>query len=300
MGDLRKLLGEKQILIADGATGTMLQMFGLRDARCAEEWNLKRPEIVAQIPRAYADAGSDIVYTNTFGGNRIRLARAGMLDLIRELNFSGARIAKEAVGDAVVIAGSMGPTGDFLEPLGTLTAEEVRSVYAEQASLLLEGGVDALALETFASLDELLAAVEGVRSITDAPLIATMSFDTGTHTMMGVSPKEAVNVLSALPVDAFGFNCGSDLESALQVAELMASCAPNGAVLVAKPNGGKPRFVAGEVVWDVTPIKMAEAAVKFAWLGFRIIGGCCGTTPEHIRAIANALRCQMGTQNRWG
>lgn len=292
MGDLRSLLNERQILIADGATGTMLQMLGLRGARCPEEWNLNRPDVVAQIPRAYMEAGSDIVYTNTFGGNRFRLSKAGLAGLIKEVNISGARIAKDAVSDSIVVAGSMGPTGDFLEPLGSLKPEEVSSAYAEQALLLLEGGVDALVLETFAALDELLAAISGVRSVTDAPLIVTMSFDRGTHTMMGVSPNEFVKAVSELPVDAFGFNCGAGLESALQVAELMASYAPHGAVLIAKPNGGKPQVIGEEVVWDATPEQMAEVSLRLAGIGFRIIGGCCGTTPEHIRAIANALRRQ--------
>lgn len=293
MGNLRSLLNEKRILIADGATGTMLQTLGLHGARCPEEWNLKRADVVAQIPRAYMEAGSEIVYTNTFGGNRVRLAKAGLLESIREINIMGARIAKNAVSENIVVAGSMGPTGDFLEPLGTLTHKEVSSVYAEQASLLLEGGADALVLETFAALDELLAAIDGVRSITDAPLIVTMSFDSGTRTMMGVSPKEFVEAISELPVDAFGFNCGAGLESAMEIAELIASCAPREAVLVAKPNGGKPIIVADGVIWDATPKQMAEAAIQFANLGFRIIGGCCGTTPDHIRAMAEALRYQQ-------
>lgn len=296
MGDLCALLRERRILLADGATGTMLQMLGLHGSRCSEEWNLRRPEVVAQIPRSYEEAGSQIVYTNTFGGNRIRLTRAGLSNLIRELNIGGARIAKGAVSSETIVAGSMGPTGEFLKPLGELTVDDVRSVYAEQASLLLEGGVDALVLETFASLDEVTAAIEGVRSVTDAPLIATMSFDSGTRTMMGVSPKDAVEALSEMPVDAFGFNCGADLQSAFQVAEAMASSAPAGSVLVAKPNAGKPRFTADGLVWDATPDRMAEAAVHFAKLGFRIIGGCCGTTPLHIRAMADVLRV---FQNQW-
>jgi len=277
-------------LIADGATGTMLQRLGLSGGRCAEEWNLKRPDLVAQIPRAYVNAGSDLVYTNTFGGNRVRLARAGLSEYLRDVNIAGARIAKEAVGEKALVVGSMGPTGEFIEPLGTLTASEVHSIYAEQASALLEGGADALVLETFASLDELIAAVDGVKSIADVPLFATLSFDMGMRTMMGVSPREAVKVLSDLPLDAFGFNCGADIDSALQVAEEVASYAPNDAVLIAKPNAGKPHMVSGEIVWDVTPQQMAEAALHFAKLRFRIIGGCCGTTPEHIRAIAEALK----------
>jgi 5-methyltetrahydrofolate--homocysteine methyltransferase len=290
MNKFLELLSRRRIVIADGATGTMLQKLGLSGGRCAEEWNLKRPDLVAQIPRAYVNAGSELVYTNTFGGNRIRLARAGLSEYIRDVNIAGAHIAKEAVGEEALIVGSMGPTGEFIEPLGTLSASEVRSVYAEQASALIEGGVDALVLETFASLEELVAAVEGVKSVANVPLFATMSFDMGVRTMMGVSPRDAVKVLSDLPVDAFGFNCGADIDSALQVAEEVASYAPDDAVLIAKPNAGKPHMVSGEIVWDVTPQRMAEVALHFAQLHFRIIGGCCGTTPEHIKAIAEALK----------
>ena len=271
--NLCERLSEQEILLADGATGTMLEQLGLRGARCAEEWNLSRPDMVGLIPHKYAEAGSDIVYTNTFGGNRLRLEHAGLADKVYEVNAVGARIARDAVGEEVIVAGSMGPTGGFMEPLGSLTPELVCDVYAEQAEALVKNGVDALVLETFSALDEIEAAIQGVRSVANVPLITTMSFDTGGRTMMGVTPEDALHALLDAGSDVVGFNCGSDLETAMHVAEAMSKVAPPDAVLIAKPNAGKPRIRGEQVVWETTIDEMVQSAKRFVALGHHQLQG---------------------------
>ncbi len=285
---LRQYLAGEGILIADGATGTMLQKAGLPSGTAPERWNLERPEEILALHRAYVKAGAQIILTNSFGGSRLRLERTGLARKVSEINRAAATLAKHVAGEDAFVAGSMGPTGEMLEPLGTLTYEAAVDLFAEQAGALAEGGVDVILVETMGDLNEAKAAIEGAKQATDVPIFCTMSFDTHLHTMMGVNPRQAVQELSPLGLAAIGANCGrtlEDMEEIIRQMKEVASATP----LIAKPNAGLPHMVDDQPVYDVTPQVMAKFARRYAELGARIIGGCCGSTPAHIAAIAKAL-----------
>lgn len=284
------MLEEKGLLIADGATGTMLQKAGLAPGAAPERWNLERPDAIRALHRGYIEAGADLILTNTFGGSAIRLRRDGLADRAAEVNRIAARIAREMAGETVGVLGDIGPTGEMMEPLGALSFEEAVAAFAEQASALAEGGVDAILIETMSDLEEVRAAVEGVRKATDLPLLVTLSFDTRGRTMMGVKPERAAKALLSLGVDVMGANCGRTLSETLEAVLKMRAVAPD-ATLMAKPNAGLPHAEGGDLVYDVTPEIMAEYAQRFVEeAGVRIFGGCCGSTPDHIRAVVAALR----------
>jgi methionine synthase I (cobalamin-dependent) len=286
---LEDLLHEEGVLIADGATGTMLQAAGLPVGTAPELWNLERPEAIRDLHRAYIEAGAQLILTNTFGGSRPRLTDRGLGDKVWEINRAAAVLAKEVAADRALVLGDIGPMGQLLAPLGLLTREEVRAAFAAQAAALAEGGVDAILVETMSDLAEARAAIEGAREVTDLPIICTMSFDTHGRTMMGVTPEQAASELWALGLAAVGANCGRTLDETLEAIRRMRQAVPQ-ATLMAKPNAGLPRMGGAEVVYDVTPEVMAEYAGRFAALGVKIFGGCCGSTPAHIAAIAKALR----------
>jgi 5-methyltetrahydrofolate--homocysteine methyltransferase len=288
---LKDRLSQAGVLIADGATGTMLQRAGLPAGVPPERWNLDNPDAVRALHRSYIQAGADIILTNTFGGNRLRLEREGMGERMREVNLTAARLAREVAGDTVLVLGDMSSTGQLLEPMGTLTFDQAQSIFAEQAAALAEGGVDALLIETMSDLDETKAAVGGARQTTDLPILVTMSFDTHGRTMMGVKPADAARELWALGADVVGANCGRTLSETLEAIRQMRQAVP-AATLMAKPNAGLPHLEGGESVFDVTPEIMADYARQFADLDVKIFGGCCGSTPDHIRAVAQALRAQ--------
>ena len=284
------MLEEKGLLIADGATGTMLQKAGLAPGAAPERWNLERPDAIRALHRGYIEAGGDLILTNTFGGSAIRLRRDGLEDRAAEVNRMAARIAREMAGETVGVLGDIGPTGEMMQPLGALSFEEAVAAFAEQASALAEGGVDAILIETMSDLEEVRAAVEGVRKATDLPLLVTLSFDTRGRTMMGVKPERAAKALLSLGVDVMGANCGRTLSETLEAVLKMRAVAPD-ATLMAKPNAGLPHAEGGDLVYDVTPEIMAEYARRFVEeAGVRIFGGCCGSTPDHIRAVVAALR----------
>lgn len=274
------------IILADGAMGTMLQAAGLEKGHAPEEWNLAHPERVLAVHRGYIDAGSEMILTNSFGANRFRLAKYGLEEKVYELNRRAAELAREA-GDALV-AGSMGPTGEFFPPLGSLTFEETKEAFAEQAKGLADGGADLLIIETMADLKEVEAAINGARESTDLPLVCTMTFDAKLHTMMGVSPQKAAETLNGWGVEAIGANCGTGPQEMEKAMEEMKRASPE-AVLVAQPNAGLPRLIQGRTQYDATPEAMAHHALRYAKLGVRVIGGCCGSTPQHIAAMAQAL-----------
>ncbi len=285
-------MSTEKVLIADGATGTMYQAAGLKSGTAPEEWNVTNPDQVQAIYRAYLQAGSDIILTNTFGGTSIKLGKFGLADRVKEFNQAAAALAREAAQEADnerLVMGDLGPTGELMEPMGPLTYEKALKAYAEQAAALAEGGVDAILVETMSDLDEAKAAIEGAKSATALPVVCTMSFDTHLHTMMGVSPRQAMEGLYPLGLAAIGANCGSTLEDAVQVIIQMKEANPQ-AVLMAKPNAGLPRMEGERTVYDVTPAEMAEFARRFVELGVKIVGGCCGSTPQHIAAIAAALK----------
>jgi 5-methyltetrahydrofolate--homocysteine methyltransferase len=290
MAKLMSWLSDRGVLVADGATGTMLQKQGLPPGMAPERWNLEHPDAVTTLYRVYVEAGSDLILTNTFGGSSVRLRREGLAERVREMNRTAAELAVKAAGDVALVVGDIGPTGEMLAPLGLLAYEDAVAAFAEQAAALVEGGVDAILIETMSDLSEMQAAVEGVRQVTDLPLLGTMSFDTKGRTMMGVKPEQAVKALQSFGVDVIGANCGRTLTETLEAVVKMRQAAPD-ALLMAKPNAGLPHAEGQNLVYDVTPDVMAEYARRFVEeAGIKIFGGCCGSTPEHITAIAGALR----------
>jgi 5-methyltetrahydrofolate--homocysteine methyltransferase len=290
---LRKMLAERPWLLADGATGTNFFAAGLPTGHAPELWNLDEPEKVRAQYRAFIEAGADIILTNSFGGTRNRLKLHQAEGRVAELNAAAARLAREVAGEAgreVVVAGSMGPTGEMYMPLGELTMTEGTAAYAEQAKALAEGGVDLLWIETIYSFEELTAAVTGARA-TGLPVVCTMSFDTAGRTMMGITPAqfvEAAHNLSPRPM-ALGGNCGIGPSELLAVLVNLRQAANSDDVLVAKSNCGVPEFVDGEIAYQGTPELMADYARMSLDAGARIVGGCCGTTPAHIRVMRAAL-----------
>ena len=282
-------------LIADGAMGTMLQTAGLPPGRPGEAWVLERPEAVVAVHQAYIEAGADLILSCTFGGTRPRLEHAGLAERVAEINRRAVEVAREAAAGRAYIAGDIGPLGELLAPLGQRTYEEAVEIFAEQAAGLAAGRPDVLYIETMSSLDEARAAVEGARRADpDLPLTATLSFDTKGRTNMGVRPAQAAQALVELGVVACGANCGASLEMTEQALREMHEALPQ-AVLIAKPNAGIPRMVSGQVVYDATPEIMADYGRRFVALGARIVGGCCGSTPAHIQAIAQTLRGRQDT-----
>ena len=287
MPSFTALLSERRVLLADGASATNFQDMGLEPGVAPEEWVIDAPHLVGELHRRFVDAGSDLVLTCSFGATTPRLADGRLAGRAVEVNRRAAEIAREAVGEEHLVAGSIGPTGQLVEPLGALTREACVAAFAEQARALLDGGVDLLVLETFFALDEALWAIEGVRGVTDLPLVASFSFDQGTRTMMGLSATDVVAATEPLGLAALGSNCGRSLEDtdALVTEFLAASEIP----LWIKPNAGVPRIIGDAVVYDATPAMLAEHMRDYADAGARIVGGCCGSTPDHIAAIARAL-----------
>jgi 5-methyltetrahydrofolate--homocysteine methyltransferase len=282
-------LARGDVLIADGATGTTCQRMGLPIGVAPEEWVFSEPERIIELHRSYAEAGSDIVLTCTFGGTAIRLADGPLADRAVELNRRAAELAREAVGQEVLVAGSLGPTGQLCEPLGLLSHDEAADAYADQAEALAEGGVDLLLLETMFCQLEAAAAIEGVRRATDLPFVLAFSFDRGTRTMMGTTTAEVVALAREQGAAAVGANCGTSLENMSSIVAELTAAAP-GLPLWVKPNAGLPRMTGDSAVYDVTPEDFAEAARGYVAAGARVIGGCCGSTSEHVRAIAEAIR----------
>ena len=289
LGDLLQKDGP---VLADGAMGTMLFSLGLQHGDAPESWNLAESDKVKQVHRDYIEAGSQIILTNTFGGNGLRLALHNLSDQVVPLNKAAAVNAAEVaenVGGPVVVAGSMGPTGGLLEPLGELTMAEIISTFSEQAAALVEGGVDVLWIETMSDLGEVRAAVEGARAASpQIPIVVTMTFDTAGHTMMGVSPEKAVEALEQLELAAFGANCGNGVEEIEEVIRKMHTVIPD-ATLVAKANAGIPHLENGVAVYGASPEMMAAYAERAIAAGAKIVGGCCGSTTDHIRAMAKTL-----------
>jgi len=285
---------EKGTIICDGAMGTLLQASGkLSAGGVPEELNASYPDVVAGAHRAYVAAGSDIITTNSFGGNRIRLAKSGFGERAIELNLAAARIARSAAGPNTLVAGSMGPLGEMVAPWGTISFNNARTVFAEQAQALADGGVDFFIIETMFDLEEMRAAIEGARSVTPLRIIATMTFDQGGRTMMGIRPDTAANALLGMDADIIGTNCGrGPAETEVAIRAMMAAC-PD-AIYIAQPNAGVPRMENGKATFDASPADMARYAQAYVALGVRIVGGCCGSTPEHIEAMAAAVRGQGG------
>jgi 5-methyltetrahydrofolate--homocysteine methyltransferase len=289
MNKLRERLAQPGILIADGATGTQLQKAGLPVGAPSELWVLENPDGVRALHRSYFAAGSDVVLTDTFGGSRLKLEKNGLGDKVDEINCTAAQLARAEAGEQRLVLGDMGPTGLLMEPLGPLSEEEAVKAFAEQAAALAKGGVDGIVIETMSDLNEAIAAVKGARQATDLPIIVTMSYESHGRTMMGVKPAKAAKELTALGVDVIGANCGRTLSETLTAIQEIHQAAPD-AVLMAKPNAGLPHSDGSDTVYDVTPEVMAEYAHQFTDLGVKILGACCGSNPDHIRAMAIAVK----------
>jgi 5-methyltetrahydrofolate--homocysteine methyltransferase len=284
--DLLELM-ELRPVLGDGAMGTALMEQGLKIGGCPEAWNLERPEVVAGIHKAYRDAGCDFVETNTFGANTIKLARHGLDSKLADLVRTGVELARQAAGDACLVAGSVGPTGVLLEPYGDVSADRVRSAFSAQVKELEAAGVDFFLIETMTDLNEAQLAVEAVREVSRRPVGVTMVFSKGAQgyrTVMGTSPQEAAQRLAEAGVDLIGTNCCNGMAEAL---EIMAEMVPvTDLFTLAQPNAGLPQAYGDRVVYPETPKAMADLVEDLLGMGVRGVGGCCGTTPEHIRQMA--------------
>jgi 5-methyltetrahydrofolate--homocysteine methyltransferase len=284
-------LASPGVLLADGAMGTSLFALGLESGDPPELWNLTHPEVVSTVHRGYVDAGADLMLTNSFGGNTFRLKLHNLQDRVIELNRAAAVLAKRVADEAeghVWVAGSMGPTGELLEPMGTMTPAACATEFAEQAEGLVAGGVDVLWLETLSDLSEVVAAVEGIRSVTDCPITATMSFDTAGRTMMGVTATDMAVRLAELGLAGFGANCGNNLaDTEAAVAEMVR--AGTGVPLICKANAGIPEWKGDGLVYSGTPEVMASHAARLQNLGVKIIGGCCGSGHDHLAMMRRVL-----------
>ena len=283
-------LGAGDILISDGATGTYLQTHGLEPGASPELMNAERPELVRQMARDYFDAGSDIVLTNSFGGSKFRLKLHDAGDRVREVNRLAAEHARAAAPAGRYVVGSVGPTGEFIEPLGKVSEQELYDAFAEQITALEESGADGVAIETQLSLEEARVAVRAARENTKLAVISTMTFDKGPRgyfTMMGETPEKAVKGLLEAGAHVVGTNCGNGIDRMLEIAEKMR--AATGGHLWVKSNAGIPRIVKGATLYPETPESMAERFEKLANLPVNVLGGCCGTGPEHIRALAESI-----------
>ncbi|MBA7675222.1 Bifunctional homocysteine S-methyltransferase/5,10-methylenetetrahydrofolate reductase [subsurface metagenome] len=282
------------LFLLDGAMGTELIARGIEVGKCNDYLNIESPDIVSDIHRAYIEAGSDAVITNTFGANKYALARHGLDDKVKDINTAGAKIAWVVVGEEKYVLGDIGPSGDFLEPLGPLKAEGLKDAFAEQAKALSAGGVDGFIIETMTALDEIAIAIEAVKSISDLPVFVSLSYDPAGEkfrTMMGIGPADAADKLLPLGIDALGFNCGSlSMEQYVKLAQIYVSETRGEIPILAEPNAGKPELVDDQVIYKVNPEDFAVAAEKIHLAGVNIIGGCCGTGPEHIERITKELQ----------
>jgi methionine synthase I (cobalamin-dependent) len=272
--------------------GTLLFAMGLEQGAPPELWNVKFPERIQEVHRRYITAGSQLILTNSFGGTCYRLKLHDLQDRVHELNRVAAENGRAAAGSAshpVLVAGSMGPTGELLEPLGTMTFAQAKAAFAEQAQGLSDGGVDLFWIETMSHLDEVRAAIEGVREVSDLPITATLSFDTNGRTMMGVTAGQAISTLGEFNLAAIGANCGHNLPDTMAAIRAMHQVDAT-IPLVAKANAGIPRWGNdGQLVYDGTPKVMAGFAYHVRSLGARLIGACCGSSPDTIWAMKKAL-----------
>ncbi len=291
MNNLFKILDEKQYILADGATGTNLFAMGLETGNPPEPWNIDHKDRIRALHQGFIDAGSDLILTNSFGGNSFRLKLHNLESQVFELNQTAAMIAREVADEAgrtVVVAGAIGPTGEIIEPHGLMTAKQATDAFKIQAEGLVEGGVDVLWLETMYSIEELEAAIEAVKEF-DIPVCATMSFDTAGKTMMGVTPAELAKRSQGFGLFGVGGNCGVGAPDLLAAIIDINRNMTDDTIIIAKANCGIPEFHDGSIVYSGTEELMAEYVHLALNSGARIVGGCCGTSFKHIRAMRKAM-----------
>jgi homocysteine S-methyltransferase len=279
---------DQRVLVCDGAMGTMLYAKGIFLNRSFDELNVTKPELVADVHQAYVRAGADVIETNTFGANRIKLGAFGLADDVHAINLQGARIARQAAREGVYVAGAIGPLGIRIEPWGKTGVDEAEEFFREQARALVEGGVDLFVLETFRDVNEIGAAIRAVRSVCDLPIVAQVTTEDDGNSLDGAAPEAFVPVLEGLGAQVVGLNCSVGPAAMLETIERMAHVAT--VKLSAQPNAGRPREIEGRNIYLCSPEYMASYARRFISNGVRLVGGCCGTTPEHIRMIKAAVR----------
>lgn len=291
MKSISDKIRERGILVSDGAWGTLLMAQGLTAGECPERWNVDHPDAVRSIAARYVAAGSDIVTTNSFGGSRIKLASFGLAERMAELNRAAARLSRDAAGDEVNVAASIGPTGKLLM-MGDISEAELADVFSAQARALEEGGADACIIETFSAIDEAVVAVRAVKASTSLEVICSFTYDSCSdgvyHTMMGASPADMAAALVEAGADILGTNCSQGSEPMIGVVRALREAAPNTPILV-HPNAGLPVLTAEGESYPETPDFMSGCVPAMISAGANIIGGCCGTSPDHIRAIRAAI-----------
>ncbi|MFH0760126.1 MAG: homocysteine S-methyltransferase family protein [Bacteroidota bacterium] len=289
---LSERLKKGEIIISDGALGTMLQAAGLEPGVCPETWNIDFPDRVEAIARAYAEAGSEAVETNTFGANRFKLSHYGLQGKVVEFNRKAVEITRRAIGPDRIVLGSVGPTGVILM-MGEVSEEELYEAFKEQCVALAEAGADAICIETMTALDEATLAIKAAKEHTNLEVVCTMTFDKTIQgdfrTMMGVSPAEMTLALKAAGADIIGTNCGNGMENMIPIVEEIRRTDPAVPILV-HANAGKPRYHDGKSIFSETPEITASYVAGLIKAGANCIGGCCGTTPEHIREIVRTIR----------
>jgi homocysteine S-methyltransferase len=279
---------DRRVLVCDGATGTMLYSKGIFLNRCFDELNLTQPDLVAEVHQQYVRAGADVIETNTFGANRVKLGSFGIADRLHAINVHGARIARHAAREQAWVAGAIGPLGIRIEPWGRTGVDEAEAWFGEQARALLDGGVDLFILETFRDLNEIGAAIRAVRALCDLPIVAQVTTEQGGNTLDGAAPETFVPEIERHGADVVGLNCSVGPAAMLEAIERMARVATRR--LSAQPNAGLPRDIEGRNIYLCSPEYMASYARRFINAGVRLVGGCCGTTPDHIRQIKVAVR----------
>jgi 5-methyltetrahydrofolate--homocysteine methyltransferase len=293
MTNVYEYLDAGNTLVGDGAMGTALQNAGLTDGGAPELWNVEHPDRVAAVLKSYVDAGAQYVTTNTFGGTRPRLAMHDLEDRVHELNKAAAEVAREVVNanpNALFVFGDVGPSGELMEPMGTLTLESAKELFAEQIHGLVDGGVDTILIETMSDLDEVRAVVQAAHEVAPGmPVVATMSFDTNLRTMMGVKPAMAIQEIAKMGVRIIGANCGRGTDEMRVIAQELVDAKPEGVHIVLTSNAGLPQLVGGEFVYTGSPEDYAAFVSDMHKIGINAFGACCGSEPSHIAAIAQAL-----------
>jgi 5-methyltetrahydrofolate--homocysteine methyltransferase len=293
VNSLLKRVKAGEILISDGAMGTFLHAKGLQGGECPESWCISHPKAVEEIAEAYVTAGSDLVETNSFGASSFKLKSYGLADKVHEINRAAAKLAKNMIGDKGYVAASVGPTGHIvIEEGGDATAEQLYEAFKAQVIALAEGGADAICVETMSSVVEAEQAIKATKENTNLPVICTFAFEPGIkgfRTMMGVKPDRAAKAAAAAGADIIGANCGMGISNMIEITRQMRAAAPNVPILI-HANAGPPVVEDGKTVFKETPELMASFVPELVQAGANIIGGCCGTTPAHITAVAKAAR----------
>lgn len=291
MNRLRDLLGGDTPVLFDGGMGTLLQERGLEGGGAGELWNVEHPDTIRKIHTEYAEAGARVLTTNTFGGTEPRLSMHGLGDRVHELNEAAASIAHEvAQQHGIFVAGDLGPTGELLFPMGTMDEEQATALFEAQLRGLVAGGIDLIVIETISDLSEMKAAIAAAEKVApNLPIVATLSFDTNLHTMMGVAPAQAVSELADTSADAVGANCGRGLAELEQIMTAMVDVRPADLLLIGQSNAGLPHLVGDQFVYDASVDDVAAHAVRLRDLGIDLIGSCCGSTPAFTAAMSDAL-----------